>query len=57
MNTKTTKHRARKWWIALAIFFGLILILLRAGYMVFHHYFSMMQQGEESMEILDSIPE
>lgn len=57
MNTKTTKHRARKWWIALAIFFGLILILLLAGYMVFHHYFSMMQQGEESMEILDSIPE
>lgn len=54
---KEVKNNRKKWKISLIVIGVLIAAVLVGGYAVFHHYFSMMRRGEDSMEILDSIPE
>ena len=56
--TKKKKKKNKKaWWIALIVIWSLILAIIIGGYFVFNYYFSMMRRGEDSVEILESIPE
>ena len=56
--TKKKKKKNKKaGWIALIVIWSLILAIIIGGYFVFNYYFSMMRRGEDSVEILESIPE
>ncbi len=55
--TKKKKKSKKAWWIALIVIWSLILAVIVGGYLIFNYYFSMMRRGEDSVEILESIPE